>query len=145
VTKPVAAPPASAPTNPCAGNRGQRVVVSLTEQHAWYCSATKVVYSTPVTTGRIAPNTQTPTGHFKIHAKAKNTVLTPNTGEHFHVKYWMAFSGSLYGFHDSSWQKVPYGSVKYRTSGSHGCVHLPLKAAQKLYSWAHIGTAVTIS
>jgi hypothetical protein len=145
VTKPVAAPPLSAATNPCDANKGQGVVVSLAKQHAWYCAGTKVVYSTPVTTGRITPYTQTPTGHFTIRAKAKNTVLTPNTGEHFRVKYWLAFSGSLYGFHDSSWQKVPYGSGKYRTSGSHGCVHLPLKAAEKLYAWAKIGTHVTIA
>jgi lipoprotein-anchoring transpeptidase ErfK/SrfK len=145
IAKPVAAPPAAS-TNPCAGNtKGQRVVVSIAKQHAWYCASTKVVYSTPVTTGMVTPTTQTPTGHFAIRAKMQNTVLRPNTGEHFHVQYWLAFSGTVYGFHDAAWQKVGYGTAKYRTGGSHGCVHLPLPAAKKLYSWAKIGTGVTIA
>jgi lipoprotein-anchoring transpeptidase ErfK/SrfK len=143
---PAATGPANQSGNHCAGNQtARRVIVSIAAQRAWYCYGNKAVYSTPVTTGMIKSDTQTPKGEFTIHAKAKDTVLTPNTGEQFHVKYWLAFSGTEYGFHDSSWQTVGYGSAKYRTSGSHGCVHLPLTAAKKLYSWARIGTAVTIA
>ena len=44
------------------------------------------------------------------------------------MKYWIPFDAPLFGFHDSSWQKMPYGSQKYRTKGSHGCIHMPLAA-----------------
>jgi lipoprotein-anchoring transpeptidase ErfK/SrfK len=132
--------------NPCAENKAsKRVIVSISKQYAWACAGSKTVFQTAVTTGRSTPTTQTPAGHFTVHAKLRNTVLTPDTGEHYFVKYWIAFSGNEYGFHDSPWQKVPYGSSKYRTGGSHGCVHVPLKSAKWLYSWVKIGTAVTIA
>ena len=50
----------------------------------------------------------------------------------------------LFGFHDSSWQHFPYGSAKYRTHGSHGCVHMPLHAIAFLYRWGDTGTPVRI-
>ena len=50
----------------------------------------------------------------------------------------------IYGFHDSAWQTIPYGSTKYHTDGSHGCVHLPIAAMKWLYNWAAVGAAVTI-
>ena len=39
---------------------------------------------------------------------------------------------------------MPYGSPKYRTKGSHGCVHMPLPAMRFLYTWAEVGTTVRI-
>jgi hypothetical protein len=145
VPSPATSKPApSVTTNHCAGNaKARAVIVSLKAQHAWYCSGTKLAFDSKITTGRTA--TRTPTGHFTVRAKLNNTVLTPNTGEHYFVKYWIAFSGTEYGFHDASWQKIPFGSTKYSSAGSHGCVHLPLKAAKFLYSWATVGTAVTIA
>ena len=49
-----------------------------------------------------------------------------------------------YGFHDSSWQHFAYGSERYRTEGSHGCVHVPPRAMPFVYAWAQTGTLVTI-
>jgi lipoprotein-anchoring transpeptidase ErfK/SrfK len=72
-------------------------------------------------------------------------VLTLNTGAAYDVKYWIPFDGPLFGFHDSSWQDFPYGSDRYRTAGSHGCVHMPLAAIRYLYNWADIGTPVRIA
>ncbi len=70
--------------------------------------------------------------------------LTPLDGGSYHVAYWVPYDGP-YGFHDSSWQKFAYGSPKYRTDGSHGCVHLPMSAMKWFYKWADVGTAVTIA
>ena len=61
------------------------------------------------------------------------------------MKYWIPFDAPLFGFHDSSWQKFPYGSPKYKTDGSHGCVHMPVKAIAFLYRWVARPTAVHIS
>jgi lipoprotein-anchoring transpeptidase ErfK/SrfK len=119
-------------------------MVSVRTQHAWMCAKSKHVYDTAVTTGMSGNDTSTPTGTFHIQAKDTNTVLTLNTGAQYDVKYWIPFNAPLYGFHDSSWQHFPYGSTEYRTHGSHGCIHMPLRAMAFLYRWADIGAVVRI-
>jgi lipoprotein-anchoring transpeptidase ErfK/SrfK len=89
--------------------------------------------------------TGTPTGNYWIQGRNRNTTLTLNTGATYAVKYWIPFDAPLFGFHDSSWQKFPYGSPKYKTDGSHGCVHMPLAAIAFLYRWSARPTAVHIS
>jgi lipoprotein-anchoring transpeptidase ErfK/SrfK len=90
-------------------------------------------------------DTATPTGTFRIQGRNRDSVLTLNTGRTYQVKYWIPFQAPLFGFHDSSWQRFPYGSPKYLTDGSHGCVHMPLAAIRFLYNWAAIGTTVHIA
>jgi lipoprotein-anchoring transpeptidase ErfK/SrfK len=131
--------------NHCAHNAAaQKVLVSIRKQHLWMCARHRTVYDTPVTTGMAGPWTSTPTGRYRIQGRTRNTVLTLNTGQTFPVKYWIPFDAPLYGFHDSSWQHFPYGSQKYRTNGSHGCVHMPLEAIAFLYRWVARPTAVRI-
>ena len=144
--KPVDTPAAEIAVNHCAGNtKSQLVKVSLREQHMWLCSAGKTVLDTAITSGASSlPYDSTPTGNFHIQGRNTNSVLTLNTGAQYHVKYWIPFSAPLYGFHDSSWQKFTYGSPQYKTDGSHGCVHMPLKAIEYLYHWVHMGTSVQI-
>jgi lipoprotein-anchoring transpeptidase ErfK/SrfK len=57
------------------------------------------------------------------------------------VHYWIPFNGD-FGFHDATWQTMPFGSPDYRTQGSHGCVHLPMPTVQWLYNWAQAGSTV---
>jgi len=59
------------------------------------------------------------------------------------VHYWVPFNGSI-GFHDATWQTIPFGSPLYQTSGSHGCVHLPTATMAWLYSWLKVGANVTV-
>ena len=80
--------------------------------------------------------TNTPTGNYVVQGRNTNTVLTLNTGAQYNVRYWIPFDAPLFGFHDSSWQHFPYGSPKYKTQGSHGCIHMPLKAMRFLYNWS---------
>jgi lipoprotein-anchoring transpeptidase ErfK/SrfK len=138
--------PAAAPApNRCAHNHARRLVlVSITAQHAWLCARSRTVYSTAVTTGMSGADTRTPTGKYTIEGRNKNSVLTLSNGDQYDVKYWIPFDAPLFGFHDSSWQHFPYGSAKYKTDGSHGCVHMPLAAMKFLYDWARIGTNVDI-
>jgi lipoprotein-anchoring transpeptidase ErfK/SrfK len=142
-----AATPSSPPTfNPCTTNARSRLVyVSLRRQHLWMCDKHRVAYSTAITSGMAGADTRTPTGSFHIQGRNRNSVLTLNTGATYNVKYWIPFEAPLFGFHDSSWQRFPYGSPKYRTDGSHGCVHMPLIAIRFLYNWSDIGTAVRIT
>lgn len=137
---------AAAPARtPCTTNeRAKYVFVSLRRQHMWMCARHRVVRSTAITSGMVGQYTQTPTGTYAVQGLNRNTVLTLNTGATYPVKYWIPFDAPLFGFHDSSWQDFPYGSSKYRTAGSHGCVHVPLAAIKFLYNWAGIGTTVRI-
>jgi lipoprotein-anchoring transpeptidase ErfK/SrfK len=134
-----------APPSPCRTNADpQRIIVSVRQQHAWMCAAARQVKDSAVTTGASASGNGTPIGTWHIEAKHTNTTLTVLTGEAFHVAYWLPYDGNVYGLHDSSWQTFPYGSQQYRTSGSHGCVHLPLAAMRWLYGWVRVGATVTI-
>ncbi|MEP7021863.1 MAG: L,D-transpeptidase [Pseudonocardiales bacterium] len=131
--------------NACVGNAApQLVLVSVTKQHLWLCAAAHLVYSAAVTTGIDTPDTSTPTGSYQIQAKETDRTLTLLSGAQYQVNYWIPFDAPLFGFHDSSWQRFPYGSPRYRTEGSHGCIHTPLAAMKYLYDWADIGATVTI-
>lgn len=139
---PIAAPP-PAPTA-CSGNTTAKLIlVSIGQQHLWACSGSQLVYESAVTTGAYeVAGDATPTGTWSIYSKQTNVYLT-GPGYRDFVQYWMPFY-SDYGFHDSSWQTFPFGSAQYATDGSHGCVHLPTPTAAWIYSWAPIGTTVTI-
>ena len=141
MSAPSAPTPADVPKpNPCKNNRGGRLVrVSLHRQHLWMCRDRHLAYNSPITSGVVGQYTSTPTGDYTIQGLDRNTVLTLITGQQYTVKYWIPFDAPLFGFHDSPWQTFPYGSPKYRTQGSHGCVHLPLKTIRFLYHWAGIG------
>lgn len=141
---PVVVVPAA--VNHCAGNTHvQLVKVSLRDQHMWLCQAATTVLDTAITSGASSlPYDSTPTGNFHIQGRNTNSVLTLNTGAQYRVKYWIPFSAPLFGFHDSPWQRFPYGSAKYKTDGSHGCIHMPLASIAYLYRWAHVGTPVQI-
>lgn len=137
-------PSTPATTAPCALNSAaQRVVVSLAEQHMWLCAHGATVYDTAVTTG--ARGKATPTGQFHVEQKLRDQILNPQTDEFYPVKYWIAWDAPEYGFHDSSWQKIPYGSPEYATGGSHGCVHVPPAGIKVLWNWVRVGAAVTIA
>ncbi|HZZ97762.1 MAG TPA: L,D-transpeptidase [Jatrophihabitantaceae bacterium] len=138
--------PKPEPRNFCAKNTAaQKVIVSIAKQHAWMCARRKDVFDTPVTTGMVGQWTKTPTGNYVVQGRNMNTVLTLNTGAQYNVKYWIPFDAPLFGFHDSSWQHFPYGSPKYKTDGSHGCIHMPLKAMRFLYNWTARATDVHIA
>jgi lipoprotein-anchoring transpeptidase ErfK/SrfK len=134
------------PSQPCAGNdQAQFIRVSISDQHAWLCARERLVYDTAVTTGMTrSKDTRTPTGSYRIQSRNTDTTLDPGTGEAFPVKYWIPFDAPAFGFHDSAWQKFPYGSERYHTQGSHGCVHMPLVAMKFLYDWVRVGATVHI-
>jgi hypothetical protein len=145
--EPLAEPnrPPKPPRTPCTANqRPKWVFVSLRLQQMWMCSRHHVARSTAITSGMVGPYTHTPTGHYRIQGLNRNSTLTLNTGATYDVKFWIPFNAPLFGFHDSSWQHFPYGSPKYRTHGSHGCIHMPLAAIRFFYHWADIGTPVLI-
>jgi lipoprotein-anchoring transpeptidase ErfK/SrfK len=147
------APPASAaaptptptPTaTPCAGTTDdQLVLVSISQQHAWMCSAGAEVKDSAVTTGEVDNGDQTPTGTWQVYAKQTDRYLT-GPGYSDYVNFWVPFNGD-FGFHDASWQTMAYGSPDYVTQGSHGCVHLPIDVMTWMYNWIAVGATVTVA
>ena len=47
------------------------------------------------------------------------------------------------GLHDATWRSK-FGSTIYKTSGSHGCVNLPLSAAETIYGIIEAGWPVIV-
>ncbi len=121
------------------------MLVSVRRQHEWLCARRQLVRDSPVTTGAIGlPYDATPTGTFHVQARDTNTVLTLVDGAQYTVKYWIPFDAPLFGFHDAPWQTMAYGSPRFRTRGSHGCVHVPLATMRFLYRWVRVGATVRV-
>lgn len=136
---------------------GKVIIVDLAQQHLYAYENGQEVFDTPVLTGQ--PALPTPVGTYHIFKK-----LSPTTfHSHFprrsrfwypptHINYALEFRGGGYYLHDSWWHTVYGAGTEYRhydpqygwQTGSHGCVSMPLDAAQWLYSWAPIGTVVRI-
>lgn len=149
-TPPAASPVSSAAAQSCADNdSGKLLLVSISKQHIWACDGTTEVKDSAVTTGASGltnVDDATPTGTWHIYSKQTNTTLKGcdvNGCWNDPVAYWMPFDDEV-GFHDAIWQTFPFGSSLYTTQGSHGCVHLPLDFISWLYTWAPIGTTVTV-
>jgi len=147
-------PSSQTPANYCASNQlSQLVLVSISQRHLWACQGSKMVYDTPVVTGidYLAAD-ETPTGTYHIYDKQTDVTLTgsDSTGSWSDaVHYWMPFLRNqygTYGLHDATWRdNSAFGNISPNSSdASHGCVELPLSAAQWLYSWTRAGTTVTI-
>jgi hypothetical protein len=68
------------------------------------------------------------------------------------IQYWMPFDGGE-GLHDAWWrsnfgpgsnlQPTDLGTGNY-ILGTHGCVNLPMAAAQFVWNWAPVGTTVVV-
>ena len=139
----------------CSGNAAgnQLVVVSISLRHMWACNGVTVSFSTPVITGYEGdPQELTPVGTYQISDKQTNISLigSDNRGSwDDYVLYWLPFLDNQfgeYGFHDATWRSASdFGAISSNSpNASHGCVELPLSAAQWLYGWAQIGTSVKI-
>jgi lipoprotein-anchoring transpeptidase ErfK/SrfK len=111
------------------------------------------MYSSPVVTGDMNLAADfTPTGPYHTYAKETNRYLdgSDSTGSwHDYVNYRMPFLDTqygTYGLHDATWRAPSdFGTVSpYSSNASHGCVDLPLTAAQWLYNWAPVGMNVVV-
>ena len=130
--------------NGCRNVTGRAFRVDLSRQFARMCAHHQQVRTTPVTTGAVDLGYGTPTGTWHVQNRVRDTTLYPAAGGAYPVNYWMPYDGA-YGIHDSPWQHFRYGSPKYRTRGSHGCIHVPGRTMAWLFRWAPVGTTVTIS
>jgi hypothetical protein len=133
----------SALGNGCRGSHGKTVLVDISRQLARLCNGNQQLRESWVTTGASAHGMGTPTGTWHVQARIRNTTLHPASGGSFPVHYWVPYDGD-YGMHDSPWQHFAYGSSRYKTHGSHGCVHFPGAVMKWMFGWIHVGNTVKV-
>jgi len=134
---------------------GKRITISLSRERLRAWDGNRVVLSTPVTTGDAS--LPTPTGTFRVfERRSPYTFISPwPQGSPYYyppseVSFALEFRAGGYFIHDAPWRTV-YGKGSNSGSqpgtnygGTHGCVNVPYKAMQFLYSWAPLGTPVHI-
>jgi L,D-transpeptidase catalytic domain len=122
-------PVVQAPQNPS----NVQLKLSTGAQRLYVVEGDKVLLATPVSVGK--PATPTPHGNFRIYSKVANRRRVSNPGAGYPMTYWMEFK-SAYGLHWGFVKPVP---------ATHGCVRMPIKAAQKTFNLVRNGTPINIS
>ena len=106
------------------------VEVDLTQQHLWVYENGVSVLDCDFVSGNVSKGHGTHTGVYGITYKERDATLQ-GQGYSSPVSYWMPFNENE-GLHDASWRSE-FGGEIYLTNGSHGCVNLPKKSAEKIY------------
>ncbi len=115
------------------------IEIDMGNQMMYYYKGGRLKLETPIVTGNMKRNWDTPSTVCYVYYKQRNRVLrganyaTP-------VKYWMAVHGNI-GIHDASWRKE-FGGDIYLTDGSHGCINTPMEKVKELYDMVEVGTPV---
>jgi lipoprotein-anchoring transpeptidase ErfK/SrfK len=117
---------------------GERYIeVDLSEQKLKAWDAGSLFLESPVSTG--LPWWPTPQGEFRIWVKLRYTRMEGGEGRYYYnlpnVPFVMYFGNDQvpnwrgYGLHGAYWHNA------FGTQRSHGCVNLPIPAAEQLYYW----------
>ncbi len=122
---------------------GSYIEVSVDQQHLWLYKDYSLVVSTDVVTGKPTEERETLQGAFSIAYKASPYTLSSDYyGYETDVTYWMPFANGQ-GLHDATWRSS-FGGSRYENYGSHGCVNLPLSAAETIYNTITAGYPIII-
>jgi lipoprotein-anchoring transpeptidase ErfK/SrfK len=120
------------------------IEVSLTAMHLYVWADGEVIFDVAASPGR--PSYPTPTGVFYINTKYVSQDMRgpdPDLPEGYYfqpdVPYVMYFDNQGDAIHGVYWHNN-FGQV----SSSHGCVGVPVWAAEWLFEWTWIGTPVWI-
>lgn len=122
-------PPVQQPKNPS----NVQLKLSTGAQRLYVVEGDRVLLATPVSVG--TASTPTPHGSFRIYSKVAERRRASSPGAGYPMTYWMEFMPA-YGLH--------WGFVKPYPA-THGCVRMPIKAAQKTFSLVRSGTPINIS
>lgn len=124
------------------------IEIDLKKQKVYVIKNGKVYYSCKAITGRPVADRETRKGVYFIKEHRTNYTLrgtTPGDTYETFVKYWVRITWTGTGFHPASWQPWSrWTKDLYKTRGSHGCINLEPKAAEKIYKLAKYRMAVFI-
>ncbi|TCL56999.1 peptidoglycan transpeptidase precursor (ErfK-YbiS-YhnG family) [Kineothrix alysoides] len=115
------------------------VEIDLSSQHLYLYVEGVMTLESDFVSGNASRGWNTPAGVFGLTYKSKNAVLR-GEGYETPVNYWMPFNGNI-GMHDATW-RGSFGGQIYETSGSHGCINLPLENAKIIYEYIYTGFPV---
>ncbi len=116
------------------------VEINLASQHLWLYKDGSCIFDTDVVSGTANdPSCKTPDGVYYIKYKEKDATLR-GEGYETPVSYWMPFNNNI-GMHDATWRSEFGGNI-YLNGGSHGCVNLPIQAAQTIFDTINAGYPV---
>ena len=118
------------------------IEVHLKTQHLTYTMAGVKLGEATVSTGK--KSTPTPKGTFAVTGKDPRAW---SKIAHLWMPYWMAFAGGgKFGLHElPEWPGgKKEGQNHLGTPVSGGCIRLGVGDAKKLYTWASVGTKVTV-
>lgn len=123
------------------------VEVDLTKQHMWYYKNGRLIVDAPFVSGCIKEKTGTIVGTYSLQYKERNATLRggdeeEGTDYESKVSFWMPFFNG-YGLHDATWRDE-FGGTIYKTNGSHGCINLPYKKAEKLFNNISAGCTIVV-
>ena len=113
------------------------IEINLTEQHLYYYKRGELFMESDFVSGNLARGFATPQLFAYVRNKGKNITLIGEGYESF-VYYWMGIWRG-YGMHDATW-RGKFGGQIYKTSGSHGCINLPLSFIKDFYPEVEVGT-----
>jgi lipoprotein-anchoring transpeptidase ErfK/SrfK len=121
----------------------KNILVDRTTQMLYAYDGTTLFLKSPVSTG--LELTPTPRGTFTIYRKSPSRYMQgplPGVSDQYYdlpgVPWDLYFTAEGGAIHGAYWHN------EFGQPWSHGCVNLPLDAAQKLYDWADVGTVVTV-
>ena len=123
---------------------GTYIEIDLQNQHVYeYVNGALAADSACVSGLATDPDRVSDTGVFEVYWKVTNyTMHGPNNSYSSFVNVAMFYNAGE-ALHDASWRSS-FGGDIYKTSGSHGCINLPLSAAQTFYSLTPTGTPVIV-
>ena len=115
------------------------VEINLSAQHLYLYKDAAIVLESDLVSGNVSNGCTTPQGVFGLTYKQKEAILR---GEDYETKvhYWMPFNRNI-GMHDAIWRSN-FGGDIYLTSGSHGCINLPLESAAAIFDYISKGYPV---
>lgn len=122
-------PPVQSPGNPS----NVQLRLSTGAQRLYVVEGDKILLATPVCVGK--PGSPTPHGNFRIYSKVAERRRASSPGAGYPMTYWMEFQPA-YGLHWGFVKPVP---------ATHGCVRMPLRAAQKTFQIVRTGTPINIA
>lgn len=115
------------------------VEIDLTAQHLYLYVDGRLITESDFVSGNVSRGHTTPEGVFGLTYKTRNATLR-GRGYATPVSYWMPFNGNI-GMHDAAWRSK-FGGDIYLKNGSHGCINLPVKEAEKIYE--HVSTGFPV-
>ncbi len=118
------------------------IEVDLARQKLWYYKDGALQLETNVVTGNPTKGNGTPTGTDRIWSRERDRYLTGETYRS-RVSYWAPINWSGVGLHDASWRSSFGGNI-YKSSGSHGCINIPVPVMKNLFPQTFAGMPVIV-